>query len=71
MIAIKVIIFIFALDASILMIEEAMQRYLLDSKKNYDDLHYDFTHGHMETFGFRKTIIALLLWSGFYLVNLL
>lgn len=71
MIVIKVIIFFLALWTTINMIEEVMQKYLLSSKESQDDLHYNYTHGYMETFGFWNTALTILFWTGFYLVNLL
>lgn len=70
MIIAKIIIFFFALGATLDMIDLVIKRYLLNTKDNYEDLHYNFTHGYMTIFEFKSTIITLLLWSTFYALHL-
>ena len=69
MIIAKIIIFFLASFSTINMIEEVMQRHLLNSKDSSETLHYDFTHGHAETFGFRNTAFTILLWTAFYALH--
>ena len=69
MIAIKTLIFFFALVASISAIEDFVEKILAHSKKTEEDYHHLYTHGLIRTLDFWSTLISILLWTGFYFVN--
>lgn len=71
MIAIKVIVFFFALGGTIRMIEEMIMRIILASKEKHDDYRENFVHGHTILLEGSLPIIVVVLWTGFYLLNLL
>jgi len=69
MIWIKAILFFFALVASILAIEDFVEKAIGHSKKDKDEYHMLYTTGLIDTVDFWSTLIAIILWTGFYILN--
>lgn len=69
MIALKTILFFFALIASISAVEEFVEKTIAHLKKSEDEYHVLYTAGMISTIDFWSTFIAILLWTAFYLVN--
>ena len=69
MIAIKTLIFFFALVATVSAIESFVEKIIGHSKQGKDEYHMLYTTGLISTIDFWSTLISILLWSGLYLIN--
>ena len=69
MIALKTILFCLALWTSISAVEDFVERVILHSKKDADTYRDTYTRGLISTLGFWSTFLAILFWTGLYLVN--
>jgi len=69
MIALKTILFFFALGVSVSAIEEFVEKTIANLKKDKDEYDVLYTTGFITTIDFWSTFIAILLWTAFYLVN--
>ncbi len=71
MIALKILIFASALIVTILLIEDAIERIILHSKKDFDMLHAEYIAGILETINGGLLIWAIILWTTFYCINII
>ena len=71
MIYLKVIVFFFALAMTIVFIEDAIERIILNSKREYNEYHCAYTQGRTALFTGWSGILSILGWTGLYLLNLL
>lgn len=69
MIAIKTLIFFFALVATVSALEDFVEKIIGHSKKTEEEYHHLYTHGLIGTLHFWSTLISIILWSGLYLLN--
>ena len=69
MIAIKTLIFFFALIASVVAIEDFIEKIIGHSKQGKDEYHMLYTTGLIGTLDFWSTLISILLWTGFYVLS--
>jgi len=71
MITIKTIVFALALISTLVLIEDIISKIILNSKKDRDEYHLQYTQGYSEIIDRGKGYFMILLWTGFYLLNLL
>ena len=69
MIAIKVMLFFFALCATVLSIEEFVEKLIGHLKRSEEEYHILYTTGMISTIDFWPTLLSVLFWSGLYLLN--
>jgi len=68
-IAIKTILFVSALAITMALIEDAIEKIILHSKRDGDELHMTYTYGLLSTFNGTLWVLSILFWGGFYLIN--
>jgi len=69
MIAVKTLLFFFALIATVMAIEDFVEMIIAHSKKDEEEYHHLYTHGLIHTLDFATTLISIMLWSIFYILN--
>jgi hypothetical protein len=69
MIVIKTILFFLALGSTLLLIEDAIEKTILNSKKEYIDFHLEYTTGISYTFSGTLMFFTVIFWTAFYLFN--
>ena len=66
---IKTALFFFALCVTIAFIEDAIEKIILHSKRDVDDLHLSYTRGFLSTFDGWLWGLTCLFWTGFYVLS--
>lgn len=69
MIALKVLLFFFGLVATISAIKGFIEKLVSHTKKSEEEYHELYTRGIIDTVDFWPTLLSILFWSGFYLIN--
>ena len=69
MIAIKTILFFLAIVFSFVLIEDAIEKSIIHSKKHLTDLHEEYTRGLLSTFNSTLLAMTIVFWTALYLVN--
>lgn len=68
-IAIKTLLFFLSLTATLYLIEDGIEKTILNWKKERMEFHVEYTHGLSNTFSGGILFVTLLCWTLFYLAN--
>jgi hypothetical protein len=69
MIIIKTIVLFCAILATLWLIEDGVEKTIMNSKVEKDEFYLDYNLGRVHTFGFGSIITSTLLWTLFYLLS--
>jgi len=70
-VVVKIIVFFLALFASFALIEDVIERIILASKRKYEDYHDSYVRGYTTLFEGILPLYVIILWTAFYVLNLL
>ena len=66
---VKTIILFFGLITTVLLIEDFVEKTIIHTKLNHEDIHDSYVRGLLSTVNIPMLLFVSLLWSVFYLLS--